>query len=267
KSLRNQSQEENLNLSKYYFNWQLDTTRHSLLNFKGYEAELVTSEVTGLPRLKYDQSKPFTRETTYYNYYVPQDTIDVPAAYIVKRSWKKVIERLDANDIEYFSLSRDTTLTVESYHILDYDTRETPYEGHYLHSNVQVKKNTIKVSFQNGDYVVPSNQAGVRYILETLEPQAADSFFNWNFFDMILQQKEGFSPYVFEDIALDLLKRDSTLRGNFLLKKELEEDFAQDWYAQLDWIYQRSKYREAPYLRYPIYRIAKGSSAASILQE
>ena len=42
--------------------------------------------------------------------------------------------------------------------------------------------------------------------METLEPTATDSFFNWNFFDGILQQKEGFSPYVFQDIATELLK-------------------------------------------------------------
>ncbi len=267
RTLRTQSAEENLELSKYYFNWKLDTSQHSTLNFKGYEATQVTSEVTGLDRLKYDQNKPFTQETTYYNYYVPMDTIIVPAAYVVKSSWVDIIERLQANDIEYFSLDQDTTLTVESYQISDYDTRKTPYEGHYPHSDVKVKKSNIKVAFQSGDYVIPTGQTGVRYLLETLEPQATDSFFNWNFFDMILQQKEGFSPYVFEDVALDLLKKDSTLRGNFLLKKELDEDFSQDWYAQLDWIYQRSRYREAPYLRYPVYRIAKGSSAATLLQE
>nr|WP_299488923.1 M14 family metallopeptidase [uncultured Allomuricauda sp.] len=267
RKLREQTQEENLNQSKYYFNWQLDTTRNSTLNFKGYEASQITSEVTGLARLKYDQSKPFTQETTYYNYYVPKDTINIPAAYVIKRSWNKVVQRLEANNIEYFNLDQDTSLTVESYQILEYDTRESPYEGHYPHSNVKVKKSNLKISFQVGDYIVPTNQSGMRYLLETLEPQADDSFFNWNFFDMILQQKEGFSPYVFEDVALELLQKDSTLRGNFLIKKELDEDFAQNWYAQLDWIYQRSTYREAPYLRYPIYRIAKGSSAAAILPE
>jgi hypothetical protein len=37
--------------------------------------------------------------------------------------------------------------------------------------------------------------------LETLEPEAVDSFFNWNFFDTMLQQKEGYSDYIFEDLA------------------------------------------------------------------
>ncbi len=267
RKLRKQTFEENLVLDQYPFNWQLDTTQYSQLNFKGYEAEQLTSEVTGLERLKYDKDRPFTRETVYYNHYFPQDTVIVPAAYVIPQSWQSVMERLVPNEIEYFILEKDTSLLVESYHILDFDTRKNPYEGHYSHSNVQLKKNNLNINFQAGDYIVPTSQPGIRYLLETLEPQGPDSFFNWNFFDMILQQKEGFSPYVFEDIALDILKKDSTLRGNFLLKKELDEEFAKDWYAQLDWVYQRSKYREKAYMRYPVYRIPKGSRAEAILLE
>ena len=33
--------------------------------------------------------------------------------------------------------------------------------------------------------MVPTSQFAKRYLLETLEPTAADSFFNWNFFDSI----------------------------------------------------------------------------------
>lgn len=267
KKMRKETLEENPKASEYYFNWQVDTTQTSTLNFKGYQAERIHSEVTGLWRLKYDQTKPFTKETTYYNYYSPQDTITVPAAYLIKQSWQKIMDRLDANKIQYFEIEKDTVLTVESYKIIDYNTRENPYEGHYLHYDTEVGKSMIKVAFRAGDYVVPTNQHGNRYILETLEPQGADSFFNWNFFDTVLQQKESFSPYVFEDVALDMLKKDSVLRGNFLLKKEVDEEFSKDWYAQLDWIYQRSKHKEEPFLRHPVYRIVKGSRAATILAQ
>ncbi len=267
KKLRQETLEKNQKLNKYHFNWQVDTTQTSKLQFKGYEADIIESEVTGLGRLKYDQNKPFTKETTYYNYYLPLDTVSVPAAYLITQSWQNVMERLDANNIHYFEIEQDTTLTVESYSILNYETRKDPYEGHYPHFNTEVNKSLQKVSFRAGDLVVPTAQLGIRYLMEALEPQGADSFFNWNFFDTVLQQKEGFSPYVFEDVALDMLKKDSVLRTNFLMKKELDDDFSQDWYAQLDWIYQRSKHREKPYLRYPIYRIAKNSKAATILSK
>ena len=267
KKLRKETLDQYSELSQYYFNWQVDTTRTSKLNFKGFEANLIPSEVTGLSRLKYDREKPFTKEVVYHNYFFPADTIAVPAAYVIKQSWQNIIDRLKANHIQYFEIEEDTVLAVASYKILDYNTRKDPYEGHYPHFYTRVEQTEVKVAFRPGDVVVPTNQYGIRYILETLEPQAEDSFFNWNFFDTVLQQKEGFSPYVFEDVAYDMLKNDSILRNNFLAKKEFDPEFSSDWYAQLDWIYQRSKHREESYLRYPIYRIEKGSKAEAIVDQ
>ncbi|SDR04801.1 Zinc carboxypeptidase [Flagellimonas zhangzhouensis] len=265
KKLRKETLENNLELSEYYFNYEVDTTQSSALNFKGFEAEIMTSEVTGLPRLKYNREKPFTKETIYQDYFIPKDTISVPDAYIVKQSWLRVIDRLTTNKIQFFKLEKDTTLTVEAYSIVDYDTRNNPYEGHYLHSDTKVSKSNKQIHFRAGDIVIPTKQPGIRYLLETLEPQGVDSFFNWNFFDTMLQRKEGFSPYVFEDIALDMLQKDSTLLQNFEAQKELDLNFANNWYAQLNWIFERSEHLEEAYLSYPIYRISKDSDASGIL--
>ena len=267
KSLRKRTLESNLGLKEYYFNWQVDTTQSSTLNFKGFEAERPISEVTGLPRLKYNRDKPFTKETVYNDYFYPADTVEVPDAYIVKKSWRGVIERLDVNKIQYFPIEEDTILSVEVYKIANYDTRNAPYEGHYPHSNTQVEKSIKKVHFREGDLLVPTHQPGIRYLLEVLEPQGADSFFNWNFFDTVLQRKEGFSPYVFEDVALEMLEKDSLLLKEFEAKKEAELNFANNWYAQLNWIFERSVHFEEAYLTYPIYRIAKGSDASGLLPD
>ncbi|WP_318309875.1 M14 family metallopeptidase [Flagellimonas crocea] len=265
KSLRRETLESNLNLSEYYFNWKVDTTQTSTLDFKGFEAELFTSEVTGLPRIKYDRSKPFVKKTVYQDYYYPADTVSVPDAYIVKRSWQRVIERLDANKIQYIPLKKDTTLNVEVYKIVDFETRNAPYEGHYPHSDTKVEKSRKNVHFREGDLLIPTKQPGIRYLMETLEPQGADSFFNWNFFDTVLQRKEGFSPYVFEDVALEMLQKDTTLFKEFNLKKEEDLNFANNWYAQLDWLFERSIYFEDAYRTYPIFRVAKNSDASGLL--
>ena len=265
KSLRAEALEANLSLSQYYFNWKVDSTKTSTLNFKGYEAQQFESEITGFPRLKYDRSKPFTKETPFFNNFIPADTINIPEAYIIKQGWHRIKERLDVNQIEYSILDQDTILEVESYSIADFETRRMPYEGHYLHFNTTVTMDTRNVGFSAGDIIVPTGQPGIRYILETLEPQGMDSFFNWNFFDTVLQRKEGFSPYVFEDLALQMLQKDSVLRKSFLSKKETDFEFSQNWYAQLNWIYEQSEYLESAYRQYPIYRIAKDSQASGIL--
>jgi hypothetical protein len=114
-----------------------------------------------------------------------------------------------------------------------------------------------KVAFAKGDYVIPTQQKGIKYLLETLEPEALDSFFNWNFFDTMLQQKEGYSDYVFEDSATQILKENPKLKAEFDLKKQSDVNFINNPEAQLDWIYKHSAYYEKAHLHYPVYRILK----------
>ncbi|MEL6919288.1 MAG: M14 family metallopeptidase, partial [Bacteroidota bacterium] len=233
KKLRKKASEDRANWKSYPVSWEIDTTKTSILNFKGYEADTLESEVTGFPRLSYNRAKPFTKEATYKNHYRPARTVEIPEAYLIRKGWGKIMTYMDRNGITYRTLEKDTVLWVENYRIEEYSTRQNPYEGHYLHYDTEVSKKSGEVYFLEGDYVIPTNQEGIRYILETLEPEATDSFFNWNFFDTILQQKEGFSPYVFEDEALEMLEKDERLRETFLFKKATDEEFASNWYAQL----------------------------------
>ncbi|NJB70699.1 hypothetical protein GGR42_001161 [Saonia flava] len=255
KRLRQETIEVQSEQEFYYNNWQLDTSKISTLQFKGYEADFIPSEITGFTRLKYDRNRPFTKEVAYSNYFVPQDTLKIPEAYIFKKGWSKVVDLLELNHISYERLAKDTLLTVESYRIKDYKTRNNAYEGHYPHYETKVSKITKKIQFSAGDFLIPTNQLGLRYIMETLEPTAVDSFFNWNFFDTVLQQKEGFSPYVFEELALEVLNGNEVLKTEFELKKENEKEFSENWYAQLNWVYQHSEYYEQAHLQYPVYRI------------
>ena len=240
---------------EYPISWTIDTTQSSTLNFKGFEGDFVTSEVTGAMRLKYDRSKPFTKDVTYRNYFKETQSVTIPEAYIIPQGWHNVIDLLKPNQIEMTRFKTDTTLTVESYRIVDYKTRNNAYEGHYPHYNTNLSAETKNMTFKKGDYLVSTNQSGIRYLIETLEPQAPDSFFSWNFFDTILQQKEGFSPYVFEDTAKQLLENDAELKAEFEAKKENEERFAANWYAQLNWIFEQSNGYEKAHMQYPIYRL------------
>jgi len=146
-------------------------------------------------------------------------------------------------------------MTVESYKIDKYETRKSPYEGHYSHFNTTVKTETKEIKFYKGDYLIPTNQSGIRYLMETLEPQAPDSFFNWNFFDTILQRKEYFSPYVWEDKAKELLVRNPKLQIDFNLKKSFNKEFANNWYAQLNWLHKQSEHYEKSHMQYPVFRV------------
>ena len=257
KELREHSFQRYLEQPDYPVQWALDTTKTTILAFKGYSADTLISEVTGLPRLKYDRGRPFLKNVAYQNYFVPTKEVEIPKAYIIKKGWDRILELFKVNQISFETLKEDTSISVESYMIQSFDTYGKAYEGHYPHFNTKVLPSLEKVRFTPGDILVPTNQKGLRYLLETLEPEATDSFFNWNFFDVILQRKEGFSPYVFEEIALDILKSDTTINNAFLAKKENDSVFSGNWYAQLDWIYERSKYHEPQYMQYPVYRVLK----------
>lgn len=239
----------------YPLRWEVDSTKVRMLQFEGYQADTLPSEVTGLPRLKYDRQKPYSKSIPYWDTFRVTDSVKIPEAYLVKRCWTEITTLLDLNAIQYTRLEKDTVLTVESYKIIGYRTGLHPFEGHYPHKETSVKSSLISAEFEAGDYLIPTAQPGLRYLLETLEPQAVDSFFNWNFFDSVLQQKEGFSSYVFEDLAEELLASDEALRLAFENKKKEDPGFTSDSDAQLQWIYEHSPYHEFAHLQYPVYRL------------
>jgi len=255
KSLHKENWKQFAPKKMYPLQWKIDSTKVKQLSFLGYEHGYKKSAVSGQDRLFYDTKKPFQKEVPYYIFYKPSKEVMIPKAYVIPKSWWTVIELLQMNNIELKTFSKDTLITIEKYHIDTYKTSATAYEGHYNHSNTTVKVSESQILFRKGDFYVPTQQFGVKYLLETLEPEAPDSFFNWNFFDAILQQKEGYSAYVFEDLAADLLEKDPKLKATFEAKKATEPDFNANGRAQLDWIYKNSAYYEPSHNVYPIYRV------------
>lgn len=92
------------------------------------------------------------------------------------------------------------------------------------------------------------------FIIQVLEPESTDSYFNWNFFDSILSRKEYFSPYVFDEKALEILNSDPQLKHDFEKKRKEDDSFSADHYSQLRYIYERSEYSEKTLNRYPVAR-------------
>lgn len=240
---------------RFPLNWTRDTSRYETITFKGYEAEYPNSPVTGGPRMYYNRDKPFTKPIPYFHHFRPTLSIEKPQAYVIPQGWHNVVEQLQRNGVDMEALPQDTSLEVSAYYIEDYQTVSRPYEGHYLHYGLNVRKESKKIHFRAGDWYIPLNQWRNRYLLETLEPQGPDSYFAWNYFDAILQQKEYFSSYVFEDRALELLTQNPQLKADFEAQKTSDPDFAKNSRAQLDFIYKRSPHYEPEHLRYPVFRV------------
>ncbi|WP_027383066.1 M14 family zinc carboxypeptidase [Epilithonimonas caeni] len=254
-----QKRAENLNQykvgSRYALAWKLDSTKYENIDFKGFEAKYKPSDVSGKTRLWYDRNSKFSKPVKFYNTYVPAKEITIPKYYVIPQSEWKIIDLLKLNQIKMTPIKQDSVITVEQYRIKDFKTVPNPYEGHYLHYDTFVTKESGKTKFRAGDLLVPLNQDGVKFLLETLEPEAVDSYFNWNFFDAILGQKEYYSAYVFEDTASKLLKDNKALKTAFQMEKANNPKFADDGQAQLDWVYKHSDYYEKTHRLYPVFRI------------
>ena len=257
KQIKNKADAEVRNQKIFPLNWKIDSSKINYIEFRGFQSGYKNSEVSNLPRLYYDRSKPFIKNVKHYEEYKSTTQIEKPYAYIIPYAWKEVVRRLQFNNVELSQFSKDTILSLRVYYIDDYKTVSKPYEGHYVHSNVKLHSEIQKIKVSTGDYIVYTNQQNVRFVIETLEPEAIDSYFNWNFFDATLGQKEYFSDYVFEDTAAELLKNNPELKAKLEKRKSEDSAFAKNAAAQLDFVYRNSSYFENSYLRYPVYRLEK----------
>ncbi len=235
--------------------WKVDSSRSDQISFLGYEAGYKPSEVSGKDRLYYNRAKPYTKSVKFYNYFNGNKIVTKPKAYIIPQGWHEVIDLLKLNKVKMTRLSKDSSINVEAYRIENYKTASRAYEKHYRHSEVDISKQQQTIQFLQGDYIIYTGQSADRFLVETLEPQADDSYFNWNFFDAILQQKEGYSDYRWEDLAAEYLKQNPTLRQQLEEKKKADSKFAASGSAQLDFVYKNSPYYEPAHLRYPVFRL------------
>lgn len=252
---KKESEDAVLKQTQFALTWTVDSSRFDMINFKGYETATKTSEVTGLPRLFYNHTKPFEKQVKFYNYYKEANIITAPKTYIIPQGWHNVTDLLKLNNVSMQRLTKDTIIQVEAYRIEDYKSLPRPYEKHHKNYDVVTSKKQQPIQFLKGDCIINCNQPAKRYIIEMLEPTGDDSFFAWNFFDAILQQKEGYSDYRWEDIAGEYLLKHPDLKQQLEEKKKADPNLAASASAQLNFVYKNSPYYEPAHLRYPVYRL------------
>jgi len=236
--------------------WAMDDTQPSTFRFKGYAARYRASVLGDYQRLYYDRNAPYERDIPHYNRFPADVVVPAPRAYVVPQQWREVIERLRWNGVKLERVQAERTQEVSTYRIAAVRTRAHAYEGHMFHDDVQLERGRETVTVRTGDYIVPLDQDQARYVVETLEPQAHDSFFRWGFFNSVLEKKEAYSDYVFEDEAERLLAAEPGLAAKFDAWKAANPDKLQDQGAVLDFIFAHcARWREPEWNRYPVFMI------------
>ncbi|MBS1599636.1 MAG: hypothetical protein JST75_15530 [Bacteroidetes bacterium] len=244
-----------LQKAEFALSWKSDGSKYDSIFFKGYTASYKLSDITGQQRLFYDRRKPFEKSVRVYNYFSAGQWVAAPKAYLVPQGWYEIIDRLKNNGVQMHRLLRDSLIDVETYHIDAYNSAPEAYEKHHRNTATKISTSLQPIQFLKGDYIINTDQPAKRFLIEMLEPAGDDSYFSWNFLDAILQEKEYYNDYRWEDVAIDYLKEHPELKTELEERKKTDTAFAHDAPAQLNFIYKNSPYYENAHLRYPIYRL------------
>jgi Zinc carboxypeptidase len=255
-ALRAAAKKASANKTDWPVQWKADHSKPSTFRFKGYKAMYSPSKIGNYTRLSYDRHQPWEKDIAYYDHFVDSVIIKTPKAYLIPQAWREVIERLQWNGVVVKQLERDMECQAQSYRITKLVSRADAYEGHMFHDEVELSVQTETIHARAGDYILNLNQENARYAVETLEPQAHDSFFRWGFFNSVLEKKEAYSDYVFEDSAFEMLQDEPELKEKFEKWKIANPGLLSDQNAVLDFIYANGKrYCEPEWRRYPVFSL------------
>jgi hypothetical protein len=252
---RSTAKRNTASMNELGLNWVLDTAHVERLPWKGWAADHKPSEVSGLPRLYFDHSRPTETTVPWKEKYHPSLIKRKPVGYIIPRAWQQLGLSLEDQGVKLEWLRKGQRFSVEADSIAAFKTGQQPYEGHYLHKEIQCVAERSGYVAEEGDMFIPTGQITDRLIMETLEPEGEDSYFAWGFFDSAVQQKEWFSDYVFEDIAAGLLQKNPALKAALEARRTADPAFTKDAWAQLYFVYQRSHYFEPSFRKYPVLRV------------
>jgi hypothetical protein len=185
----------------------------------------------------------------------PGDEIRRPKAYWVPATKPEVISRLKIHGVRMETLTKDRTITVEMYRLVDPRARTNsgshPFEGRYT-LTTRVKAETRQEFFPAGSVRVATDQPLGDLAVALLEPEGDDSLVAWGFFLEILQRTEYMEGYVVAPLAERMLASEPKLKSDFEAKLAADPKFAANPTARKRWFYERSPYYDDRYLLYPV---------------
>ena len=252
-TLRQQARDHGQRAARWPVRWRIDHGRPTTFRFKGFKAVHQPSALGHYLRLAYDRNQPWEEDIAVYQRCAVVETVAAPRAYLIPQAWREVAERLQWNGVQLQRVAADQALSARVYRVDSVTSRATPYEGRLFHDAMSLSTHQTAVQARAGDYLVALDQPRARYAVETLEPMAHDSFFRWGFFNSILEQKERFSAYLFEDTATEMLSSEPELQRLFTQWKTDHPQLLSDQGAVLDFLFAHGRrYHEPSWRRYPV---------------
>ncbi|MGN6383288.1 MAG: M14 family metallopeptidase [Dyella sp.] len=223
---------------------------------KGYAFTLTHSDVSGSEWIHYDPHTPRTYRIRNWNDLLPDLSVTPPAAYVVPAQWTVVIDRLAAHGIAMQRIDHAVTVRAAGYQLDHPHWADAPFEGHLMLREVDVTPVNREVTLPPGSVIVPMDQRAANVAIALLEPQAPDSLLRWGYLDAVFEPKEYGEPRVLEQLARDMLAKDSALKADFQHRLASDAAFAASPRARLEYFFERSPwYASQAVGAYPVLRL------------
>jgi hypothetical protein len=164
-----------------------------------------------------------------------------------------VIERLQVHGVQVERIEQARDVPVTMYRLEEAKFEAEAFEGHVRVSAKPVAEKRTE-RFAPGSVRVTLDQPLGDLAAILCEPASPDSFFQWGFFNEVLQQTEYIEAYVIEPMAERMLAEDPKLAQEFREKLASDEAFRGSAEQRRRWFYMRTAFVDERWKLFPIAR-------------
>ncbi|MET0405656.1 MAG: M14 family zinc carboxypeptidase [Cystobacter sp.] len=234
--------------------WENTGESHPIA-FRGYAYERSPSDLTHLPWIRYDPTRPQVWNIPYYDQVRPELTTTLPAGgYLVPPAHAEwVARKLTVHGLRFQRLTQPAPpSSVEVFRATQTTFRAASYEGR---QPLTVKGQWAPESWPlpAGTLYVPAAQKSAPLVAHLFEPLAPDSLLAWGFFNNHFEQKEYIEEYVVEPFARELLAKDPAVKAAWEERLQ-DKAFAENPRARLRFFAERHPAWDTRLDLYPVFR-------------
>ncbi len=230
-----------------------------MVEFKGVHYDELKSIFTGESWFLYDSTRNENFIIPYFKELIPEKHIQLPIAYIIPPEWKDIIDLMKIHNVSYFVMGENVSINVVSTQFSDVILSSTSFEGRQMVSSFEFVETSEKRIIPKNSIFVPLQQVHSKMIAHMFEPNSSDSYFQWGFFNSVLEQKEYAESYVVEKMMIDMLQNDKELQKEFDFKMKNDSVFASNPRIIYNWFYYKTPYWDEKLNFYPILKIMDDS--------
>ncbi len=235
-----------------------------LVEFNGMKYDTIKSKTTGGIYYKYDNTKPEIWQIQLFNKIVVDDSIDLPIAYVVPVEWGIVIDRLQLHGISIIRTTDNQEVKCTASRLSDVSFPKMSYEGCFR-PNFAISEFDTTMVIPRSSALVAVKQSKIKVLVWLLDAHSEDSFLKWGFFNAIFEQKEYGEMYVLEPLTDEMFKNDKALKAEFETIKKNDPEFAASQWAQMNWIYNHTAWRDQKMNVYPVVKITDRNEYLKLL--